>query len=215
MQGLNIFGDHSDVMAARATGFALFSSKSVQEAMDFSLIAQAATLESRYRFYTFSTASESHEVQKIEELTMDDMRAMIPETRSLATADGVSRPARPPGYVQEPGCLLPGEGNRQPFLRGCSRYSQKAMDKFAGLVGRQYRLFGLLWGPGGGTRDRDHGSAGDAVAKTVDVLKDGERRSGCQVRLYRVLREGLPRGRSPNRQGARCARPHQGARSDR
>src|SRR5574342_406079 len=95
-QGLNIFGDHSDVMAARATGFALLSSKSVQEAMDFALIAQSATLGSRVPFlHFFDGFRTSHEVQKIEELTMDDMRAMIPEDKVLAHRRRGLSPDRP------------------------------------------------------------------------------------------------------------------------
>ena len=84
-QALCIFGDHSDVMAASSTGFAMLCSKNVQEAMDFALISQAATLESRVPFmHFFDGFRTSHEVQKIEELTIDDMRAMIDDRFVMA-----------------------------------------------------------------------------------------------------------------------------------
>ena len=86
-QALSIFGDHADVMAVRSTGFAMLASKNVQEAMDFALIAQAATLESRVPFlHFFDGFRTSHEIQKIEELSFDDMRAMIDEDLVLPTA---------------------------------------------------------------------------------------------------------------------------------
>ncbi len=79
-QGLSIFGDHQDVMAVRQTGWALLASNNVQEVMDIALIAQAATLESRIPFvHFFDGFRTSHEVSKVEQLTMDDMRAMLPE----------------------------------------------------------------------------------------------------------------------------------------
>src|SRR5512139_1854307 len=84
-QGLSIFGDHSDVMAARATGFALLCASSVQEAMDFALIAQAATLEARIPFlHFFDGFRTSHEIRTIEELTIEDMRAMIDDDLVMA-----------------------------------------------------------------------------------------------------------------------------------
>ena len=117
---LSIFGDHSDVMACRQTGFALLASGSVQEAHDLALIAQAATLRSRVPFlHFFDGFRTSHEVAKIEELTDDDLRAMIPDdlvTRApRARADaGPSGPAR---HRAEPGRLLPGARGVQPLLR--------------------------------------------------------------------------------------------------
>ncbi|HVO69757.1 MAG TPA: hypothetical protein VMT24_06915, partial [Aggregatilineaceae bacterium] len=96
VQALSIFGDHSDVMAVRATGFALLASGNVQEAHDFALIAQAATLESRVPFlHFFDGFRTSHEVQKIEELTQDDMKAVIDETAVLAHRLRGMSPDRP------------------------------------------------------------------------------------------------------------------------
>jgi pyruvate-ferredoxin/flavodoxin oxidoreductase len=202
MQGLNIFGDHSDVMAARATGFALFSSKSVQEAMDFSLIAQAATLESRVPFlHFFDGFRTSHEVQKIEDLTMDDMRAMIPEDQVLAHRRRGLSPDRPAlrGTSQNPDVYFQGRETVNRFYEAVPDMVQKAMDKFAGLVGRQYRLFDYYGDPEAERVIVIMGSAGDAVAKTVDVLKGrGEKVGLLQVRLYRpfsasAFLEAVPR----------------------
>ena len=188
-QGLNIFGDHSDVMAARATGFALFCSKSVQEAMDFALISQSATLESRVPFlHFFDGFRTSHEVQKIEELTMDDMRAMIPEDRVLAHRRRGLSPDRPAirGTSQNPDVYFQGRETVNRFYEAVPQVVQKAMDKFAGLVGRQYRLFDYYGDPEAERVIVIMGSAGDTVAKTVDVLNArGEKLGLVQVRLYR------------------------------
>jgi len=201
-QGLNIFGDHSDVMAARATGFALFCSKSVQEAMDFALISQSATLESRVPFlHFFDGFRTSHEVQKIEELTMDDMRAMIPEDQVLAHRRRGLSPDRPAirGTSQNPDVYFQGRETVNRFCDVVPQIVQKAMDKFAGLVGRQYRLFDYYGDPEAERVIVIMGSAGDAVAKTVDVLKArGEKVGLVQVRLYRpfslsAFLEAVPR----------------------
>ena len=201
-QGLNIFGDHSDVTAARATGFALLSSKSVQEAMDFALISQSATLESRVPFlHFFDGFRTSHEVQKIEELTMDDMRAMIPEEWILAHRRRGLSPDRPAlrGTSQNPDVYFQGRETVNRFYEAVPQVVQKAMDKFAGLVGRQYRLFDYYGDPEAERVIVIMGSAGDTVAKTVDVLNTrGERLGLVQVRLYRpfsmsAFLEAVPR----------------------
>ena len=116
---LSIFGDHSDVMATRSTGFGLLSSNSVQEIMDFALIAQAATLEARVPFiHFFDGFRSSHEVMKIEELTEDDMRAMIDDelVRAHRMRAHVARQARPARHRAEPGRLLPGARDLQLVL---------------------------------------------------------------------------------------------------
>ena len=201
-QGLNIFGDHSDVMAARATGFALFCSKSVQEAMDFALISQAATLESRVPFlHFFDGFRTSHELQKIEELTMDDMRAMIQEDWVLAHRQRGLSPDRPAlrGTSQNPDVYFQGRETVNRFYEAVPHVVQKAMDKFAGLVGRKYRLFDYYGDPKAERVIVVMGSAGDAVAKTVDVLNARREKLGLvQVRLFRpfssaAFLEAVPR----------------------
>ena len=115
-QALCIFGDHSDVMAARSTGFAMLCSKNVQEAMDFALISQAATFESRVPFiHFFDGFRTSHEVQKIEELTFDDMRAMIDERFIMEHRARGLTPDRPAirGTAQNPDRVLSGKRDSQ------------------------------------------------------------------------------------------------------
>ncbi len=188
-QGLNIFGDHSDVMAARATGFALLSSKSVQEAMDFALISQSATLESRVPFlHFFDGFRTSHEVQKIEELTMDDMRALIPEDHVLAHRRRGLSPDRPAirGTSQNPDVYFQGRETVNRFCDAVPQIVQKTMDKFAALTGRQYRLFDYYGDPQAERVIILMGSAGDAVVRTVDVLNaQGAKLGLVQVRLFR------------------------------
>ena len=122
---LSIFGDHSDVMGVRATGWAMLASNSVQEVMDFALIAQAATLRARVPFvHFFDGFRTSHEVMKIEALADDDMRAMIddePDARP-PRARPVARPAHHARQRPEPGCLLPGARGRQLVLPGLPRH---------------------------------------------------------------------------------------------
>ena len=140
-QALSIFGDHSDVMSTRSTGFALLSSGSVQEAHDFALIAQAATLESRLPFlHFFEGFRVSHEVNKIEQLTEEDMRAMIDDELIHAhRARGLS-PEHPVlrGTAQNPDVFFQARETVNPYYQACPEIVQRAMDKFAGLTGRQY-----------------------------------------------------------------------------
>jgi pyruvate-ferredoxin/flavodoxin oxidoreductase len=188
-QGLNIFGDHSDVMAARATGFALLGSKSVQEAMDFALISQAASLQSRIPFlHFFDGFRTSHEVQKIEELTQEDMRSMIPEDQVLAHRRRGLSPDRPAirGTSQNPDVYFQGRETVNRFYEAVPGIVQKAMDQLGGLVGRQYRLFDYFGDPEAERVIVIMGSAGDTVAKTVEALNaKGEKFGMVQVRLYR------------------------------
>jgi len=131
---LSIFGDHSDVMATRVTGFALLASNSIQEIMDFALISQAATLESRVPFvHFFDGFRSSHEVQKIEQLTMDDMRAMIDDDLVIAHRKRAMSPDNPfiRGTAQNPDVFFQARGCprscRISFAtRRKSRYRQSA-----------------------------------------------------------------------------------------
>ena len=140
---LSIFGDHSDVMATRATGFALFASNSVQEASDFALIAQAATLESRVPFlHFFDGFRTSHEVMAITPLSDDDLRAGIdPQTiaqhraRALTPDNPVLR-----GTAQNPDVFFQSREAGNPFYLACPAILQQAMDRFAARTGRRYSL---------------------------------------------------------------------------
>ena len=188
-QGLSIFGDHADVMAARQTGWAMLASNSVQEAMDFALIAQAATLEARVPYlHFFDGFRTSHEVSKIEVLTDNDMRSMIDDTLVLAhRARGLS-PDHPVlrGTAQNPDVYFQARETVNPFYAACPDITQKAMDKFAKLVGRAYHLFDYYGAPNAERVIVLVGSGCEAVEETVDSLtKRGEKVGVLKARLYR------------------------------
>src|SRR5579884_733152 len=143
-QGLSIFGDHSDVMAARATGFAMLCSASVQEAQDFALIAQAATLESRVPFvHFFDGFRTSHEISKVELLSDDDLRVMIDENLILEHRARALSPDHPVirGTTQNPDVFFQSRERANPYYINCTDITQRVMDRFGKLVGRNYRLF--------------------------------------------------------------------------
>ena len=131
---LSIFGDHGDVMACRQTGFALLASNSVQEAMDFALIAHAATLESRVPFlHFFDGFRTSHEVAKVEQLTKDDLRAMISDELVRKHRERAMSPDRPVlrGTAQNPDVFFQAREACNPYYLACPAIVQNAMDKFA------------------------------------------------------------------------------------
>src|ERR1043165_2366807 len=141
---LSIFGDHSDVMAARSTGFGMLAAGSVQEVMDMALIAQAATLESRLPFlHFFDGFRTSHEVAKVEQLTVDDMRAMIDEEFVLAHRARALNPDNPVirGTAQNPDVYFQAREACNPYYLAAPTIVQNVMDHFARVVGRQYHLF--------------------------------------------------------------------------
>jgi pyruvate-ferredoxin/flavodoxin oxidoreductase len=149
-QALSIFGDHSDVMAARATGWAMLASNNVQEAMDNALIAQAATLEARLPFlHFFDGFRTSSEIQKIEELTHDDMRAMVDDDLVIAHRARALSPEHPAirGTDHYPDVYFQGRETVNPYYLQLPAIVQKTMDRFAKLTGRQYRLFDYVGAP--------------------------------------------------------------------
>jgi pyruvate-ferredoxin/flavodoxin oxidoreductase len=186
---LSIFGDHSDVMAARQAGWAMLCSASVQEAHDFALIAQAATLESRVPFmHFFDGFRTSHEVAKIELMSEDDLRAMIDDALVRAhRARGLS-PDHPVlrGTAQNPDVYFQAREAANPWYDRCPDLVQKAMDRFAEIVGRRYRLFEYV-----GAQDADRvivlmGSGCEAAHECVDhLVRAGEKVGLLQVRLFR------------------------------
>src|SRR5512141_634993 len=142
-QALSIFGDHSDVMSCRSTGWAMLCSNNVQEVMDFALISQAATLRSRIPFiHFFDGFRPSHEVQKVEELTFDDMRAMLDDQLVNAHRSRGLSPDRPVmrGSAQNPDVYFQGRETVNGFYPACIDIVQEEMDKFAGIAGRKYSL---------------------------------------------------------------------------
>ena len=188
-QALSIFGDHSDAMAVRSTGFGMLFSNSVQEVMDFTLIAQAATLESRVPFlHSFDGFRTSHEVMKIEELTEDDIRALIDDELVHKHRERALSPDRPilRGTAQNPDTYFQGRETVNPYYLAAPHIVQGVMDKFGKQVGRCYHLFDYV-----GASDAERvvvlmGSGCEAVEETVDYLvSKGEKVGAVKVRLFR------------------------------
>jgi pyruvate-ferredoxin/flavodoxin oxidoreductase len=149
-QALSIYGDHSDVTSTRSTGFGMLASRSVQEAQDMALISQAAALESRIPFlHFFDGFRTSHEVNKIEQLTEDDMRAMIDDAQVFAHRQRGMSPDHPVlrGTAQNPDVYFQGRETVNSFYNACPAIVQKMMDKFAAITGRQYHLFDYAGAP--------------------------------------------------------------------
>ena len=188
-QALSIFGDHSDVMAVRSTGFGMLASNSVQEVMDFALISQAATLEARVPFvHFFDGFRTSHEVMKVEQLTRDDMKAMIDDDLVIAHRKRGLNPERPVlrGTAQNPDVYFQGRETVNPYYEKTPAIMQKAMDKFAKLTGRQYHLFDYVGHPEAERIIVLMGSGAEAVEETINYLvAQGEKVGAIKVRLYR------------------------------
>ncbi|HXZ20006.1 MAG TPA: pyruvate:ferredoxin (flavodoxin) oxidoreductase [Candidatus Acidoferrales bacterium] len=186
---LSIFGDHSDVMATRQTGFALLASNTVQEAADFALIAQTASLAARVPFlHFFDGFRTSHEVNRIAELSDDDLRALVDEDAIRRHRERALSPDHPVlrGSAQNPDVFFQSREACNPFYRACPTIVQGVMDQFAGRTGRVYHLFDYV-----GTPDAERvlvlmGSAAGAAEETVDALTArGEKVGVLKVRLYR------------------------------
>ena len=198
---LSIFGDHSDVMFCRTTGWAMLCSNSVQEAMDLALIAHAATLESRIPFlHFFDGFRTSHEVNKIEMLNEDDMRAMIDMDRVFEHRQRALSPDHPVlrGTAQNPDVFFQIRETSNPYYDVCPDKVQAVMDKFAGIVGRSYQLFDYVGDPDAERVIVMMGSGAEAAHETIDYLNArGEKLGLLKVRLYRPwsvkhLMEALP-----------------------
>jgi pyruvate-ferredoxin/flavodoxin oxidoreductase len=186
---LSIFGDHSDVMATRSTGFALLASSSVQEAHDFALIGQAATLESRVPFlHFFDGFRTSSEVNKIEQLTDEDLRAMIDERLVHAhRARGLS-PDHPyiRGTAQNPDVFFQARETVNSYYEACPQIVERNMQKFGKLAGRKYHLFDYTGAPDAEKVIIIMGSGAETAQETVKFLEaKGEKVGVVTVRLYR------------------------------
>ena len=186
---LSIFGDHSDVMSVRATGYGMLASGSVQEVMDMALIAQAATLEARIPFlHFFDGFRTSHEVAKVEQLTVEDMRAMIDEDLVRAHRLRAMTPDRPVlrGTAQNPDVFFTERETINPYYLAAPAIVQKAMDKFAAIVGRQYHLFDYVGAPDAERVLIMMGSGAEVAHECVDALvARGEKVGLLKVRCYR------------------------------
>jgi pyruvate-ferredoxin/flavodoxin oxidoreductase len=191
---LSIFGDHSDVMAVRQTGFGLLSSASVQEAHDFAVIAQLASLRSRVPFlHFFDGFRTSHEVAKIEELGDDDLRALMPEELIQAHRARALSPDAPTvrGTAQNPDAFFQAREACNPYYTDCHLHVQAAMDLFAKQVGRQYHLFEYLGHPEAERVVVLMGSGCETAQETVEhLVAKGEKVGMVKVRLYRPFALG-------------------------
>jgi len=194
-QGLSIFGDHSDVMACRQTGFAMLASNNVQEVMDMALIAHAATLESRVPFlHFFDGFRTSHEVQKVEEISYDVMRQMISDdlvaahrTRGLTPENPVIR-----GTSQNPDVYFTGRETVNKYYAATPAIVQKYMDLFAKLTGREYKIYQYYGAPDADRVIVIMGSGAEPVEETVDYLnRKGQKVGVLKVHLYRPFDASL------------------------
>ena len=186
---LSIFGDHSDVMAVRQTGFALLASASVQEAMDMALIAQASTLESRVPFlHFFDGFRTSHELQKIDELSYEEIKQMIDPELVRAHKQRAMNPEKPVlrGTSQNPDVFFQGREASNKYYLKVPAIVQKYMDKFFEITGRRYNLFDYYGAPDAERVIVLMGSGAETVRETVEYLNEkGEKVGVVVVRLYR------------------------------
>jgi pyruvate-ferredoxin/flavodoxin oxidoreductase len=200
-QALSIFGDHSDVMAARSTGFAFLASNSVQEAQDFALIAQAATLDARIPIvHFFDGFRTSHEIASIEPLDPAHIRTLLDDRLIDAHRQRALSPEHPVlrGSTQNPDIYFQARETVNPYYRTMPGIVQATMDRFAALTGRRYRLFDYV-----GAEDAEKaviliGSGCETVEETVEHLAArGEKVGLLKVRLFRpfsaeALLEAMP-----------------------
>jgi pyruvate-ferredoxin/flavodoxin oxidoreductase len=186
---LSIFGDHSDVMATRSTGFGMLASGSVQEVMDLALIAQAATLEARVPFlHFFDGFRTSAEVMKIEQLSEADIRAMIDDELVRAHRSRALSPDHPVmrGTAQNPDVFFQARERLNPYYQACPAIIEKTMNKFASIVGRKYGLFDYIGAPDADRVIIMMGSGAETAHETVDYFTaKGEKVGLVKVRLYR------------------------------
>jgi pyruvate-ferredoxin/flavodoxin oxidoreductase len=186
---LNIFGDHSDVMSCRSTGWAMLCANNVQEVMDFALISQSSTLRSRVPFiHFFDGFRTSHELQKVEALSFDDMRALVTDELVNAHRARSMSPDRPiiRGTSQNPDVYFQGRETVNPFYAPCLTIVQEEMDKLGKLTGRNYKIVEYE-----GAADADRvivvmGTAADTTVAAAEALNaKGEKVGVIKIRLYR------------------------------
>ncbi len=189
-QALSIFGDHSDIYSTRQTGFALLASGSPQEVMDLATVAHRATLESRIPFlHFFDGFRTSHEIQKIEEVPSEIIREMIDDEYVKAHRLRAMNPERPfiRGTAQNPDVYFQGRETVNKYYLATPEIVQNAMNKFAELTGRQYKLFDYFGAPDAKRVIIMMGSGAEAAEETVNYLSENlEEKVGLiKVRLYR------------------------------
>ncbi|MEN8711530.1 MAG: pyruvate:ferredoxin (flavodoxin) oxidoreductase, partial [Arenicellales bacterium] len=188
-QALSIFGDHSDVMAIRQTGYGMLASGSVQEAMDMALISQAASLRAHIPIvHFFDGFRTSHELSRVNDIDDSVIREMINEEDVVEFRRRAMTPDRPVlrGTSQNPDVYFQARESVNPFYQEMPAVVQQTMDKFAELTGRQYKLYDYV-----GAEDAERiivlmGSGAEAADETVESLQEaGEKVAIIKIRLYR------------------------------
>ncbi len=186
---LSIFGDHSDVMACRATGWAMLASNSVQEVHDLALVAQIATLEARLPFmHFFDGFRTSHEVAKILPIDDETIRAMVNDEHLISFRKNALSPDRPilRGTAQNPDFFFQAREACSPYYKAVPGIVQSVMDRFAALTGRAYKLFDYYGAPDAERVIVVMGSGAEVAEEAVDLMvKQGEKVGMVKVRLYR------------------------------
>ncbi len=186
---LNIFGDHSDVMSCRSTGWAMLCANNVQEVMDFALISQSSTLRTRVPFiHFFDGFRTSHELQKVEALSFDDMRALVTDDLVNAHRARSMSPDRPiiRGTSQNPDVYFQGRETVNPFYAPCLTVVQEEMDKLGKLTGRNYKIVEYVGAPDADRVIVVMGTAADTTVETAAALNaKGEKVGVVKIRLYR------------------------------
>jgi len=189
MQGLSIFGDHSDVMACRQTGFAMLASSSVQEAHDLALVAHAATLKARVPFmHFFDGFRTSHEIMKIEELSIETIKELIDDELVAAHRARALTPDAPVlrGTAQNADVYFQGRETVNPYYAAVPGIVQEYMDKLGKSTGRQYKLVEYTGAANAETVVVVMGSAAATVRETVELLASkGQKVGMINVHLYR------------------------------
>ena len=188
-QSLSIFGDHSDVMACRNTGFAMTCASSIQETMDIALVAHLSTLEAQVPFLNFFDGFRtSHEIQKVEEISYDDIRTLVDEKYIERFRNRAQRPEHPMTKVaaQNEDVYFQGRETVNKYYDAVPGIVQKYMDKVAGITGRQYHLFDYVGAPDATDVVIVMGSAADTFEWVVDYVNQRGGKVGLvKVRLYR------------------------------
>ncbi len=188
-QSLSIFGDHSDVMAARNTGFALMAAGSIQEAMDLAVVSHLATLKSKVPFLNFFDAFRtSHEIQKVEVIPYETMAELLEMKYVEEFRRRALNPEKPKMKVgaQNPDVYFQGRETVNKFYEATPQIVQEYMDKLAAKIGRRYHLFDYVGAPDAEKIIMAMGSATETIEETVNYLvKRGEKVGAVKVRLYR------------------------------
>jgi pyruvate-ferredoxin/flavodoxin oxidoreductase len=186
---LSIFGDHSDVMACRATGWAMLASNSVQEVHDLALVSQIATLEARIPFmHFFDGFRTSHEVGKIIPISDETIRAMVNDEHLISFRKNALSPDRPVlrGTAQNPDFFFQAREACTPYYVAVPGIVQSVMDRFAALTGRAYKLFDYYGAPDAERVIVVMGSGAEVAEEAVDLMvKQGEKVGMVKIRLYR------------------------------